>query len=732
MLMQLFYVEFIFKSLINRVTHLNSMTFAPLPSWRNLFLAFFNSVTSDDELIAPWCRSGDLGFLLSRSAWSLALLVHWRRKLCINLDTTVWIPDFMCNASLGPLRETGAKLIFYPVTEEMAPNYGACQILAEQHSIDIFVLVHYFGQPNAAERIATFCKEHGAWLIEDATHALQPISGIGEVGDCVLYSPHKHLPIPDGAILVVRPNGPACFCENNIAISVFGKVCSSFFAGPKYLISPTLLWLLKRVAQKLGFRQHHVMTDFKLDLLSDSADLVHPSMSVLARRLLSPLLSQLQVIAAQRIQHAQTWNNILSCATKEVAHLSYPKQATPYLARFCAKKVADTEALYARLQQAGLPVTTWPDLPVEVRDNPDQHKAAIALRHSSFYLPVHQSISLNQFFASCKTLLDKTILHWQIKTISYDEWEYYWQYCSQTNLLQSWQYGQAKNLAEGWEAKRFLVVDENKLPIALVQVLTRQLPFIGGIARLNRGPLLLFNQNDEYELPFKLGVMRILHREARRQRWWLFQAAPELINIASATLGMQALGFKRMTAPAWASGRMSLQSDEQALLMGLNGKWRNCMRKGEKLGVSVTHQECDSEALILLMQCYTDLQANRGFDGLSEKLIRALVRQNGSKWQFNMFVAHDHIVFDPNDPLGVLVTIHSGDTAIYLIGSSNDKGRKMQANSVLLWHAILHAKFSDCLWFDIGGLSEITPKGIAAFKQGLNAVPYQLIGEWRK
>ena len=82
--------------------------------------------------------------------------------------------------------------------------------------------------------------------------------------------------------------------------------------------------------------------------------------------------------------------------------------------------------------------------------------------------------------------------------------------------------------------------------------------------------------------------------------------------------------------------------------------------------------------------------------------------------------------------LCVLVTIRSGDTALYLIGSSNDKGRKMQANSVLLWQAIVHAKHSGCAWFDIGGLSNTTPKGVAEFKQGLNAMPYQLVGEWRR
>ena len=56
----------------------------------------------------------------------------------------------------------------------------------------------------------------------------------------------------------------------------------------------------------------------------------------------------------------------------------------------------------------------------------------------------------------------------------------------------------------------------------------------------------------------------------------------------------------------------------------------------------------------------------------------------------------------------------------------------MQANSVLLWQAILHAKHTARNWLDIGGLSKATPEGIAKFKQGLNAIPYQLVGEWQK
>ena len=708
------------------------LTLAPLPWLRDLFSAFLHSSATDDLLSAPWCRSGDKAFWLSRSAWSLAVVARWRQRLLCKEGVVVWIPDFFCNASLAPLREMGANLVFYPVTDKMAPDLAACDILADQQPMDLFVLAHYFGQPTPAEPLAPFCGKHGAWLIEDAVHVLQPIAGVGEIGDCVLYSPHKHLPISDGAVLVVRPNGPARFTENGLAMDVLNTVRSNVLATLGMPERPAVLWFLKRFAQCMGLRARPSVTAFKSEVEPSVAVLAHPRMSNLARRLLTPLLTQLQAVAVQREQHAQTWCNVLPWTSTEVAVIPNPVTTTPYLAGFSTSNAAGTEALFNRLQRVGMPVTTWPDLPPEVLANAAEHPAAIALRDNRVYLPVHQTLSRKQILACGKNLLHSAVLQWQVKVLSRDEWETYWILCQHTNLLQSWQYGEAKEQAEGWQAQRFLIVNEKAQAIALAQVLTRVLPFFGGIARLNRGPLLLVNHPVVAEVPLKLAALQVLLKEAHRRRWWLLQAAPELPDTTSARLGLQALGFKKIAAPAWASARMSLKTNEQALLMGLNGKWRNCMRKGVRLGVTVSHQECKDEALTLLMRSYIGIQSRRGFLGLSKKLIRALAVQRGSQWQFNLFIARDINMAERDEPLGTLVTVRSGDTELYFIGSTNDKGRQMQANSVLLWQAILHAKQSGCGWFDVGGLSEATPKGIAEFKKGINAVPYKCAGEWRK
>ncbi len=708
------------------------LTLAPLPAWGDLFAALLNPPLSDDALAAPWRRTGEEAFWFSRSACSLAVVARWRQRLAQRQDVTVWIPDFFCNAALAPLRSMGAQLVFYPVTNQMAPDLDACKDLASEKSPDVFILVHYFGQPIPVTSVAAFCEEQGAWLVEDAAHVLRPIPGVGEAGDCVLYSPHKHLPIPDGAVLVVRPDGPARLAKQDPASNALREIFGAVLDSPGFSNQSALLWLFKRMLQRLGLRLRQPVAAFRAEAESPVPEIAHPRMSSLARCLLSRLKDSLDAVARLREQHARDWGNVLSWANSAMTAVSpLPAAATPYLAGFTCVDSVQAEAVFLQWHQAGLPVTTWPDLPPEVMSRADVHRSAVALRHSRFYLPVHQNLSQCQIAARSRGLSIDASAQWQVRALSLDQWEEHWQHCPKANLLQSWQYGTAKEETEGWKARRFLISDEAGQPVALTQLLTRGLPILGGIARLNRGPLLLTNLSEDASMSVSLTALGALLREARRQRWWMVQVAPELPDTHAVCVGLQSLGFRKLPGVAWASGRLALGVDEQTLLMGLKGKWRNCLRKGEKLGVTVTDHECNGEELDLLISSYSSLQQSKGFDGLSERLLRGMARPRGANWQFRLFIARGAGVVPAEEPLGVLVAIRHGDTATYLIGSTNEQGRQMQANSVLLWQAILHAKRSGCAWFDIGGLSAATPKGVAEFKQGLNAVPYELVGEWR-
>lgn len=322
-------------------------------------------------------------------------------------------------------------------------------------------------------------------------------------------------------------------------------------------------------------------------------------------------------------------------------------------------------------------------------------------------------------------------IKWQIRQVSYSEWSGYWLDCVGHNLLQSWEYGAAKEQSSGWKPKRLVIFNEDSIPIALVQVLTKCMPILGGIARINRGPLL-FNNELKGNVQLKIDVLRLLLAEARRRRWWLVQIAPEMFDSNSARLSLQELGFRRQLNPAWASSLIDLSLSIDELSSKLNRRWKRALLKASKLGVVVRNSELTDERLAHVVKSYANLQERNNFVGIDGKLIKELSKFTSPGWSFNLFVAELVGEEVQSEEVGYRVTIKNGSNVLDFLVSTNEKGRQVEANSALYWHAIVQAKESGCRWFDVGGLSDSTPKGIADFKQGLNGTAYQLVGEWRK
>lgn len=370
----------------------------PLPTWRNLGAVMLGQMKSDIELSAPWRRPGDTGFWLSRSAWSILAIAQCWKRIKGQTSITIWVPDFFCSISLSPLRGIGVKLQFYPLNDQMAPDFDVCRTLAEETPPNLFVLVHYFGKPTSAEDAVAFCSEKHAWLIEDAAHVLRPIDGIGEYGDFVMYSPHKHLPIPDGAMLLVRENGPARLMDQPSAMEELQDVYNTLINVPKVSNLSVGLWLSKRILQRIGIKNwHRPIFPFFQDIDSLDSDHEHPKMSSLAKRFLSGLLDSLDSVASTRLQNSLIWEDILAksgllISTKGSTSIKY----TPYLLGVTFPTDSLAEKTFLRCQQQGLPVTTWPELPPEIMAQKDKHANALLFRNTRIYLQLHQPLTYPQ------------------------------------------------------------------------------------------------------------------------------------------------------------------------------------------------------------------------------------------------------------------------------------------------------------------------------------------------
>ncbi len=351
-------------------------TAAPLPSLAGLLAAALSPVLGGDALTVPWLVAGAAcrhTQWFSRSAFALSALVAARRRTIGGGDPVLWLPDYFCNQSSGPARLAGARIVHYPITANLEPDWAACRERAAAGPPDLFVLVHYFGRSVDGVPARSFCDSVGAALIEDAAHVLAPVGGIGTWGDAVLYSPHKLFALPDGALLLTRDKLDAVV--------------------PSESPSPWP-WLVRRLLQKaLPDTLRAAAIRRRLPAFeSDPPFATLPATPAPSRMALS-LLARVDTAAeaAARRRNGELWKAALAVSSAIQCFGEAPLGA-PY--RFVAVAAGESAAApYARFRARGCPVESWPDLAPEVLFDPPRHALAIGLRRRLLFLPVHSGVT---------------------------------------------------------------------------------------------------------------------------------------------------------------------------------------------------------------------------------------------------------------------------------------------------------------------------------------------------
>lgn len=706
----------------------------PLPRWRDLFNMAFKSAPGDQQLVAPWSKKDQVAGLLSRSSWSLALLAIWRKKYSGKPSPNVWIPDYFCNSSLLQLRQTGANLCFYSVTAAGSPDMQRCkQMLTEENAPDIFLLVHYFGLQSEGEGAKNFCIRNSAWLVEDAAHVLTPSGAIGNIGDFVMFSPHKHLAIPDGAVLVINSKGPSKLGPEGIAAfgapetwkQLLGTLKQDLQASVGITKYHPFIWLAKRLIQKLGiYGSADKAIPFEEQFTAVVPPLIAPGISTIGKRLLSSLLEELPEEARQRRVNRMLLDQMVFLAFEanppETGAQPGERQSTPYLARYCQPGPACKE-YYQFLQQKGLPVTTWPDLPPELDYNTDEHSMAWKLRHERFFLPVFTGFNMGKASRMLRT--EGSAAKYPDVTVAVVtdrvEWASYLAKAGVSNLLQTWSYGNAKTTSGRWKVKRSVFFQEQR-PVAIAQVLYLQFGLFK-ICRINRGPVFLATD------PMAIaGVMHELGKRFGIRRRSILFISPELELGGEVLLMLANNRYIRRKAVPWASVVLDLTRDIAEIRAGLDSKWRNMLSFAERSGIdfeySVAHEDME-----WMIERHRENMQLKNYDGPAPAFLEELAR-----------------AMEPDAPMIVMMALHQGkrlagiciaphgNAATYLLGWNSVEGRDLKANNFLLWNAAVRLKERGYLWLDLGGIDENLTPGVSAFKLGMNGRRYENAGEFLK
>jgi len=307
-----------------------------------------------------------------------------------------------------------------------------------------------------------------------------------------------------------------------------------------------------------------------------------------------------------------------------------------------------------------------------------------------------------------------------------DEWNSYIKKCKIKSLTQSWNYGLAKQEAEGWAICRYVVYDGHASPIALFQVLFKKIPLIGGICRINKGPLIIHNNKNDEDL--SLYAIEAITKKLRKERFWMIQFAPLLGPSIYIDNGLKKIGFKKTKHPPQDSGLISLAENEDEIMLEFKPRVRTNLRKAIR-NIHVKSSDNGHDFIDLLLERYNAQQLEKEFEGTSDKMMRALLNNQSDDFKCNILVGY---LDEDEPPIGVLLSIQHHDFSEYVVGVFNDIGRKNNVSTLLLWAAMIASKNNGGLWFDVGGLNEFTTSGIARFKNGFRPQLYSLCGEWRK
>lgn len=195
---------------------------------------------------------------------------------------------------------------------------------------------------------------------------------------------------------------------------------------------------------------------------------------------------------------------------------------------------------------------------------------------------------------------------------------------------------------------------------------------------------------------------------------------------------LEKTGFREdALLPRYRTFHVDLTPAAEVMRKRLNQKWRNQLNGSEKneLEFEVAH---DTRAYGEFVHLYHGMRDRKGFDSAVDV---------GEFGRIHEMLAGDRrmavfLARKDGQAVGALVCSLMGDTAIYLLGATNDRARELKASYFLHWQAMLWLKSEGARCYDLGGIDPVSNPGGHHFKSGFGGhdvtqiAPASLIEGW--
>jgi lipid II:glycine glycyltransferase (peptidoglycan interpeptide bridge formation enzyme) len=314
----------------------------------------------------------------------------------------------------------------------------------------------------------------------------------------------------------------------------------------------------------------------------------------------------------------------------------------------------------------------------------------------------------------------------EIDRMSKDQWSELLPEFDDATIYQTWSYGAVR-----WGERNLshLVLKRNDGITGAAQIIIRKMPCLGaGVAYIPWGPLWKKSGSNQKVENFQY-LLRCLQDEYVSRRGLMLKICPHIVendgsHEISAVINEE--GFKKdASLPSYRSILVDLTAPLLDIRKKLDQKWRNQLNRAEKNNLEIIEGNDDrlySTFLNLQGQMIDRKKYNPGVDysefgeiqrGLPDSLkMRIIICKYGG------------------EPVTATIGSAIGNTGIYLLGATGDKGLQLKGAYLSQWLMIQWMKEKGCHWYDLGGIDPENNPGVYHFKSGLSGIDIHHIGQF--
>jgi perosamine synthetase len=331
--------------------------------------------------------------------WGRNAIYHGLKALGVSADDTVLVPAYHCAAAVEPIIQYGARVTFYNILRDCAPDFEDVRTKITPTTKAVLV-IHYFGFPQPIRAWQEFCRVHKLKLIEDCAHVLTgEVDGqvLGTFGDISVFSLRKFFPIYDGGQLII--NNPSCsyaIATERVAFLFALKVAKNTLDkltedSPGWLTHALsglvhLPSTLVRRALSAGERPSKTLSVSSYGVDFDRASLNMP-ISGLSSYLMRNSYSS-RMVEQRRVNYLRLLALLRSFPGLIFPFPDLPKNGAPLV---LPVEVAEVDDFHLMLREKGIPATTWGGV-IHRRLSLEQFPDAQWLYKRLVCLPIHQDI----------------------------------------------------------------------------------------------------------------------------------------------------------------------------------------------------------------------------------------------------------------------------------------------------------------------------------------------------